>query len=878
MSLAAGARLGPYEIIAKLGSGGMGEVWKARDTRLNRLVALKTTDAAFGSRFEREARAIAALSHPNICQLYDVGPDYLVLEYVEGAEIVPTDNVRKLLDVALQITDGLAAAHAAGFVHRDLKPSNVLVSRAGRVKILDFGLAKHTEPEPGPVDWTITSAGLITGTAGYMSPEQARGEADLDARSDQFSVGVMLYELGTGRHPFERSSGVETLMAIVRDDFEPLPPSLPAPLRWIIERCLSKDREQRYASTRDLYLELRGVRDHLAEASVKYEPSPLGAAMSAPWWRGIAIGVAVLLVGGVGALVYRGPGAPHDPDLRYTPLSFEQGGQRYPVWSPDGRAVAFVAQQRSTDPARLYVRNLDSPVGLPITTAAVGGTSQWTSTGKIIVFSPGPPGGLWAIPSVGGEPELFYPMRSFPFDQAAAVARDGSAVALIRQGEDKTFGLWVSSPPSAPAQRYEPAPFAWPRLLNDTRLRFSPDGRYLLLMCSPTVASSAETWLIPYPADPARPPHRILGAGVTGLLGTPYFDWMPDSRHIVVSVAPAPGLSDELLVVNVFSEAQRVLSRGPGRHIQPAASPDGEKLSFLEVNNDFDIVTLDLDTAAVAPLIATSRRDEMPSWGANSLVYVTDRNGAPEIWLHKDGETDHPIVTARNFPDPTKWFLFPELSPDGARIIYGRVSPASAAGIDLWISAVTGGAPVRVLSTRLAVAWPGTWSPDGNSYVFRAKTSNDVDAPVTLFKVRATAQASPEVVKTGVEYGDKVPVWSPDGSWILDGGGPLKLISVDGKTTRDLGEDALCTFARDGQRLFCLRAPETDGSRQLFSMNLEGRDKRTIGQVPADLVPSFFFPLERLALAPDGRKLAYSTMKPAANLWLIDGLGTFPLP
>ena len=208
MQLAPGTRLGPYEILSPLGSGGMGEVYTARDTRLDRRVAIKIAKAQFSERFEREARAAAALNHPHICQLYDVGPNYLVMELVEGAPVGPVANVRELLDVATQMSDGLVAAHAVGIVHRDIKPSNVLVTSTGQVKILDFGLATLS---PTSISASaVTHAGVVTetgttiGTAAYMSPEQARGES-LDARTDLWSMGIVLYEMApvhsTARHP-----------------------------------------------------------------------------------------------------------------------------------------------------------------------------------------------------------------------------------------------------------------------------------------------------------------------------------------------------------------------------------------------------------------------------------------------------------------------------------------------------------------------------------------------------------------------------------------------------------------------------------------------------------------------------------------------------
>ncbi|HEX5133919.1 MAG TPA: serine/threonine-protein kinase, partial [Thermoanaerobaculia bacterium] len=287
MPLPAGTRVGPYEIVSALGIGGMGEVYRARDPRLGREIALKvlpeelSTDADRLARFEREARSASALNHPHIVTVYDIGRadslSYIAMELVEGhtlREAVASGPLpgKRAVAIAAQAADALAKAHSVGIVHRDLKPENVMVSRDGFVKILDFGLAKLVAPVSDTVSHAATAIdatrpGVLLGTVGYMSPEQARG-GEVDFRSDQFSFGSILYEIASGRRAFQGESAPETMAAIIREEPESLgraPASVPPPYRWIVERCLQKDPDDRYASTRDLARELADLRDHFSE-------------------------------------------------------------------------------------------------------------------------------------------------------------------------------------------------------------------------------------------------------------------------------------------------------------------------------------------------------------------------------------------------------------------------------------------------------------------------------------------------------------------------------------------------------------------------------------------------------------------------------------
>jgi len=287
MALTSGTKLGPYEIQSPLGAGGMGEVYRARDTRLDRSVAIKILSAAFSAdcdrlvRFEQEARSASALNHPSIVTIYELGQDgsthYIAMELVEGKtlrELLVSDllPMRKAIEIAAQAAEGLTKAHEAGITHRDLKPENLMVSHDGFVKILDFGLAKHGSPSGERSDMfntstSLTASGLVLGTVGYMSPEQAGGRP-LDFRSDQFSFGLVLYEMVTGKRPFQRDTAAETLVAILREQAEPIAAQnrdAPAPLCWAIERCLAKEPDKRYVSTRELARELAAIRDRFSE-------------------------------------------------------------------------------------------------------------------------------------------------------------------------------------------------------------------------------------------------------------------------------------------------------------------------------------------------------------------------------------------------------------------------------------------------------------------------------------------------------------------------------------------------------------------------------------------------------------------------------------
>jgi hypothetical protein len=430
--IAAGSRLGPYEIVAPLGAGGMGEVYRAKDERLGREVAIKVLPASLASdperlkRFEKEARSASALNHPNIVTVHDMGTSdgvsWIAMELVSGETLRAllaggALQTKKLLAIATQVSEGLARAHESGIVHRDLKPENVMVTRDGLVKILDFGLAKLTSPMSGSGSnegsqlptMTGTTPGVVVGTVGYMSPEQASGAA-VDFRSDQFSFGSILYEMATGKRAFQKKTAIDTLGAILNDEPESiatLNPQTPAPLRWIVERCMAKEPRQRYSATDDLARDLASLRDHLSEATSGFVAAAERPRRSRKW---VTIAAAVaLLAAGVLALRWftlRRGGA-ELPTFRR--LTYGRGSLLNARFTPDGRTVVYAAAWDGA-PAEVFAVRTDSveprPIGL--TEADVMSVS---SKGEIAVLlhkknvrEPWLTGTLARVPIAGGTP------------------------------------------------------------------------------------------------------------------------------------------------------------------------------------------------------------------------------------------------------------------------------------------------------------------------------------------------------------------------------------------------------------------------------------------------------------------------------------------
>lgn len=446
----AGTRFGPYEILTLIGAGGMGEVYRVRDTRLKREVALKilpedvAADPARRHRFEAEARAIAALNHPNIIAIHDVGEQngalYLVTELIDGEPLRGSFALRKVLDYAIQTANGLAAAHAAGIVHRDLKPDNIFLTRDGRIKILDFGLAKvNATPMSAVAAETVTvhtEPGAIMGTAGYMAPEQVRGR-DADPRSDIFSFGVILYELLSGHRAFHGDTAVETMTAILKQEPPDLPDTVPPGLRQILHHCLEKDPANRFQSARDLSFALEAV----SQGSGKTSP-PLHLQKTPHWRRWTFTTAATVALLALAVLVYRLlvplPQPPSwsgailgGPEIAYRPRS-----------SPDGHLIAFYAVEDGY--TQVAVMKPETGNWSMLTHSREHGNVtnvSWMPDGSSIYYDreTAVPQGIYNVPVLGGDEHLVFANAFRP-----EVLPDGSllAVKLNSTHEWQLFHFW----------------------------------------------------------------------------------------------------------------------------------------------------------------------------------------------------------------------------------------------------------------------------------------------------------------------------------------------------------------------------------------------------------------------------------------------------
>jgi Tol biopolymer transport system component len=759
MSLAFGSRLGPYEILSALGSGGMGEVYRARDGRLGRDVALKIVPENVVqrperlARFQREAQAAGALSHSNILAVHDSGVHegrpYVVYELLEGATLrvrLASEGrlpVRKALELARQIAHGLDAAHGKGIVHRDLKPENLFITRDGVVKILDFGLAKReNESDDGPqaarveVATTVSDAafhtrdGAVVGTVGYMSPEQVRAGA-VDHRSDVFALGVVLFEMLSGHTPFQRPHAAETMAAILAadpPDLASVDPPVPGAVASLVGRCLEKQPADRFQSCRDLGFAIEVALAHAGNGP--NAPRPARSANVA--WLAV---VALLGIAGVAATAWS---LRPSPRLVLVPrqITTGPGWAAEPALSPDGSLVAFVSTRGSG--ADLWVTDVKGGEPLRLTDdAAVEHSPDWFPDGSALAYvsDRGGDAGIWRVARLGGPPVLLLPNALDP-----AVSPDGRRLAFARESPSGYRRIAVAD--------LQEAARPWHYLESDEGLwhhgrpAWSPDGTRLCY------TDGRDLWTVPISggrswrlttdhAGDARPAFSADGRWV-------YFASKREGVLALWRVRATGGVPERFTL-------------GSGPETDPHLARSAERLAYSTFRANTGVVIEDRRTGE-RQRIPDDAQDGGPALtpDGSGVVFSSLRDGRPDLWLRplREGRS---FGAARRITDEPGDKNLPAVSPDGRWIAFGRVLARQR---DIWVVPSAGG-PSQQITADPAIEMHPAWSPDGGRLAF--VSDRDGTDHVWVVAVRDGRPAGTPIRVGDGPRGQYRPAWTPEG-------------------------------------------------------------------------------------------------------------------
>jgi len=891
MTLDSGSRLGPYQIVGLLGAGGMGEVYRARDTKLGREVALKVLPEAFArdaermTRFQREAKVLASLNHLNIATLYgleDSGPIHaLVMELVEGPTLAAhikseATPIEEALRIAKQMCDALEYAHERGIVHRDLKPSNVKLTNDGVVKILDFGLAKAWSPDASSTDiensptisQMATAAGVLLGTAAYMPPEQAKGKV-VDRRADIWAFGCVLYEMLTGKMAFQGESATDTLAAVIRSepDWSRLSSSTPPRIRVLLQRCLQKDPKQRLRDIGDARIEIDDTLSPAATAS-QGQPGQVRLLRERLGWVAAAL-LTLVLVAMIGWSVWHASKTDHGPRLSHAVRLTNTAAHEFgPAVSPDGKWVAYYSNARG--PTDIWVKFYDSGAALNLTSSlnlelpgrvALGGLAI-SPDGATLAFSARPDPtqtqfDTWIIPApIGGVPRKLLQNL-----QGCQWSPDGTELVCIRPGSSRGDALIVVDNDGSNQREIIPPEGGrhvhWPA--------WSRDGKYLYFIYTfdSWQAEPTEIW-------------RILSSG-----GKPE----PVVQTVRRAEFPVPLPSGDLIYAanpdtvdlglwwkpNGGGMSQQ-LAPGMEEYTDLRLSADGRKLGATrsEVRQSLVLVPLVGGSAQMRRLTDGFSGDLDPVFDPHGgrLVFSSSRSGQRNLWMSReDGSQPAPLTTEASIDER------PAFSPDGQEIAF--VSDRGGQR-GIWVMNANGGAP-KLLHTAIVLDTLA-WSPDGKRILYavpggdlpRLESVSVVDGGVESFSVPTSGTA---------------PAWSPLGDVLaylelttIPGQGPSSVPAVrtavrfvDGQgrplpldPPKQVFSNGFLAWSRDGRRLAAVWNPAYAGS-SVWIVDPSGHEQlRKLVDLPITVRP------RGITWTPDGSGVVIAQQESISDIVMFD--------
>jgi Tol biopolymer transport system component/tRNA A-37 threonylcarbamoyl transferase component Bud32 len=773
-----GKTISHYTILDKLGEGGMGVVYKARDAHLDRFVAIKVlppervADPERKLRFVQEAKSASALNHPNIVHIYDIdqqdGVDYIAMEFVGGktlGQLISRKGLglKETLHYGIQAADALAKAHTAGILHRDLKPSNIMVTEDGLVKILDFGLAKLTDETgpPGADESTrtlrpTTEEGKIVGTAAYMSPEQAEGKK-VDARSDIFSFGSVLYEMVTGRPAFHGKSKISTLAAVIDREPEPLSGVVPYDLEKVVSRCLRKDPDKRFHHMVD-------VRVALAELKEDSDSGKLAPAAPAParrrrwlWAAGFATAAAALLL--AAALVWRLREASPPSDLRPVALTSYSGRELKPSFSPDGKKVAFTWTGEKEDNFDIYVKQIGS-TGPPMrltTSPLIEDDPAWSPDDRWIAFvrqQPGQGGAVTLISPLGG-PERKLTEMIGAGGGGLSWTPDGKWLAFIgRDSREKPRNIWAISVDTGERRRLTTflttAQITGGAVLGDYSPSISPDGR-TLAFARQVNNYVYELYMLRLTRDlrPAGEPARVTDqryAFVPGLA------WTANGREIVYSAGGAHIESLWRVPVSGRQTPRRLPYVLPSA-INPAIARTPPRLAYAWQVFNVNLWRLDTYTGDRKMLIGSTYDSRIPQYSSDGrkIAFQSNRSGSVEVWTCDADGSNCQQLTSFGGPQCGT----PRWSPDGRWLALDSRSEGQS---EIYVIAADGGTPRRATNSPTFSNTRPSWSRDGRWIYFDSDRSGRNE----IWKMPVGGGQAVQVTRSG----GAAALESPDGKYI----------------------------------------------------------------------------------------------------------------